>query len=106
TDMDTNRGRGYLLYGETFIPFDVPGSTFTAAWDINPGRKVVGVYRDAAGFHGFLWDNLRFRAIDYPGATASRAFGINSRGDIVGNYADASGRVHGFLATAGPKDCR
>jgi uncharacterized membrane protein len=105
TDMDTNRGRGYLLYGETFIPFDVPGSTFTAAWDINPGRAVVGVYRDMTGFHGFLWDDLRFHAIDFPGATATRAFGINSRGDIVGNYADATGRLHGYVAARGRKHC-
>jgi len=106
TDMDTSRGRGYLLYGDTFIPFDVPGSTFTAAWDINPARKVVGVYRDGTGFHGFLWNNLRFHSIDYPGASASRAFGINARGDIVGNYADAAGSLHGFLAKAGQKRCR
>lgn len=99
TDMATGRGRGYLLYGDTFIPFDVPGSIFTAAWDVNPGGKVVGVYRDATGFHGFLWADLRFQAINYPAATATRAFGINSRGDIVGNYVDATGRTHGFLAS-------
>ena len=71
TDMDTMTGRAYLLSGGTFIPFDVPGSTFTAAWDVNPSGDVVGVYRDAAGFHGFLWAKLRFRAVDYPGATTN-----------------------------------
>lgn len=105
-DMDTNRGRGYLLYGETFISFDVPGSTFTAAWDINPKRHVVGVYRDALGFHRFPWENLRFHALDYPGATATRAFGINSHGNVVGNYADAAGRLHGFVATRRQNGCR
>lgn len=96
-ERETLRGRGYLLYGDTFIPFDVPGSSFTAAWDVNPDGAVVGVYRDPAGFHGFVWEKLRFRAINYPGASATRAFGINARGTIVGAYTDAGGRTHGFV---------
>ena len=100
TDMATGRGRGYLLYGDTFIPFDVPGSIATNAWDVNPGGEVVGVYRDASNkLHGFLWEDLRFHSLDYPAATATRAFGINSRGDIVGNYVDPAGRTHGFVAS-------
>ena len=106
TEMETGRGRGYLLYGETFIPFDVPGSTFTAAWDVNPEGTVVGVYRNAIGFHGFLWERLRFRTVDFPGASATRLFGINSGGDVVGNYADAAGKVHGFVATVDRKRCK
>jgi uncharacterized membrane protein len=103
TEMETMRGRGYLLYGDTFIPFDVPGSTSTAAWDVSAGGNVVGVYRDATGFHGFLWADLRFEAINYPAATATRAFGISARGDIVGNFADVANRVHGFIATRAPQ---
>jgi len=100
TDMDTERRRGYLLYGDTFIPFDVPGSTGTQAWDLNPRGAVVGVYQDASSSdHAFLWDHLRFTSVDYPAATATRAFGINSRGVIVGNYTDAAGRTHGFVAS-------
>src|SRR6267378_4926914 len=57
TDM-SGRGRGYLLDGINFIPFDVPGSTFTQAWDLNPSREIVGLHRDAVGkFHGFLVDD-------------------------------------------------
>ena len=100
TDMETGRGRGYLLYGATFIPFDVPGSISTSAWDVNPGGEVVGIYRDASNkLHGFLWERLRFHSLDYPAATATRAFGINSRGDIVGSSVDAVGRTHGFVAS-------
>lgn len=100
TDMDTNRGRGYLLYGGTeFVPFDVPGSTFTAAWDVNPSGAVVGVYRDAANVpHGFVWSGLQFESIDFPGAVATRAIGINSRGTIVGSYNEPGGRTRGFVA--------
>jgi uncharacterized membrane protein len=100
TEMDTGHRRGYLLYGDTFIPFDVPGSRGTQAWDVNPRGAVVGVYQDASnGDHGFVWDHLRFTSVDYPFATSTRAFGINSHGDIVGNYTDAAGRTHGFVAS-------
>jgi probable HAF family extracellular repeat protein len=98
TDMD-NRQKGYFVDDGQFIPFEVPGATLTAAWDINPQRVTVGVYRDAAGrFHGFQYDGASFMSIDVPGATATRAFGINSHGDVVGAYVDAGGRTHGFLA--------
>lgn len=95
----SGRSRGYVLDGINFIPFDVPGSTFTQAWDMNPSREIVGLYRDAVGnFHGFLVDdNWQFTAIDVPGATATRAFGINPRSDVVGSYVDATDKTHGFL---------
>jgi hypothetical protein len=76
----------------------VPGSTFTQAWDINPAGETVGVYRDSAGrFRGFLMSDDDFVSIDFPRAIATRAFGINSGGDIVGLYIDSSGKTHGFL---------
>ena len=61
----------------------------------------VGVYRDAAGFHGFQFDGTDYGRIDFPGATATRVFGINARGDMVGNYVDSFGRTHGFIAQWG-----
>ena len=98
TDMD-NRQKGYFVDRGRFIPFEVPGATQTAAWDINPSRVTVGVYRDAAGkFHGFQYDGESFGTVDVPGATATRVFGINAHGDMVGAYVDAGGRTHGFLA--------
>jgi uncharacterized membrane protein len=100
TDMDAGRGRAYLVRDGEFIGFDVPGSAFTAGWDINAGREAVGVYQDASGrFHGFIVDaEWNFTTLDYPGAAATRAFGINARGDVVGTYIDTSNRTHGFLA--------
>jgi uncharacterized membrane protein len=101
TDMK-GRGRAYLLKSDgEFIPFDVPDSTSTAGWDINPKRQAVGDYQDAAGrFHGFVVDrHWNFETIDYPGATATRARGINPRGDVVGRYVDSANRTHGFLAS-------
>lgn len=102
TDMD-GRGKAYLVNRGRFEPFEVPGATVTAGWDINQAGVAVGVYRDAAGkFHGFQFDGAQFVTIDYPGATATRVFGINAGGDMVGTYVDASSRTHGFIAQWGP----
>ena len=99
TDMMDGRGKAYIVRRGVFSPFEVPGSTQTAAWDVNPAGLVVGVYRDTAGaFHGFTYDGQAFGRVDVPGATATRVFGVNLHGDMVGNFVDASGRTHGFLA--------
>ena len=102
TDMTTMipLSRGYLFDGLNFIPFDVPGSTLTSAYDINPSGDIAGFYRDAAGvFHGFLEEDWQFTAIDVPGATNTRVFGINAGGDVTGLYIDASGKTHGFVGS-------
>jgi hypothetical protein len=106
TDMDSGKGRAYLLENGDFVPFDMPGSIFTAGWDISPSRRAVGTYQDAAGrFHGFIVDrHWKFGTIDYPGATLTRAFGINPRGDVVGNYVDSAKLIHGFLASRNDED--
>ena len=74
-----------------------PGSSFTAAWDINPRGDIVGVFQNAAGVHGFVLTADGYTTIDYPGATATRVFGINARGDLVGAYV-LGGKTFGFLA--------
>jgi uncharacterized membrane protein len=100
TDPPGGKGHGYLIEDGVFTPFDVPGSIFTAAWDISPTGEVVGVYRSPDNkLHGFLWDNEGFTSLDYPGASATRAFGINAGGDIVGDYVDSGNQRHGFLAS-------
>lgn len=102
TDMD-GRGKGYLIDRGRFEPFEVPGATSTAGWDINQAGIAVGVFRDGAGrFHGFQYDGTEFLSVDFPGATATRVFGINAGGDMVGAYVDTAGRTHGFLAQWGP----
>ena len=102
TDMD-GRGKGYFLERGKFTPFEVPGASSTAGWDINQAGVAVGVYRDNAGrVHGFQFDGSEFLTIDFPSATATRVFGINAGGDMVGSYVDAGGRTHGFLAQWAP----
>ena len=56
TDMDTKIGRGYVIDDGDFTTFDVPGSDWTTAWDMNPSRTIVGWF-EAAGtsnVHGYL----------------------------------------------------
>jgi uncharacterized membrane protein len=101
TNMDAgNRTEGYLYLADRdeFIPLLVPGSSSTAAWDMGPAGDIVGNYRNASGFHGFLLRADRYLTIDVPGATATRAFGINPGGAIVGSYV-SGGKTRGFLAT-------
>jgi probable HAF family extracellular repeat protein len=100
------RGYLYLPDDDNFIPFDVPGSTYTVQFDVNPAGVSVGEYKDPAGqFHGYMVKmdgvvvaNWKFATIDYPGSTSTQVFGINAGGDVVGSYV-TSGKTHGFLAT-------
>jgi uncharacterized membrane protein len=97
---DGTKGHGYLLEGDDFKSFDVPGGSLsTAAWDMNTRREVVGVFTDAnRKVRGFLVDaDWQFTMIDVPGASITRAFGINSRGDVVGAYVSGT-NTHGYLA--------
>src|SRR5439155_1019051 len=83
-----------------FQAYDVPGSTFTQIWDVNPRHEFVGTYVDNAGTrHGFVQvpDGSAPSVLDFPGAAATIAFGVNPAGVVVGQYT-ASGQTHGFVA--------
>lgn len=99
TNMTTNRGEAFIIDDGEFTAYAVPGSTMTAAWDVNARGQVAGVYRNASGFHGFVLTDGELETIDFPGAAATRVFGINAAGDVVGVYA-AGGVTHGFRASA------
>jgi len=90
---------GFVIENGNFQSFDVPGSTFTEAWDINPSGSVVGDFQDITGvFHGFLRTADRYTPIDFPAAIGTHAFGVNPGGAIVGTYTDTNNVTHGFLA--------
>ena len=96
TDMESGLAKAYTIEDGVFTPFMVPGSLSTNAWDVNPRGDIVGVYRNAAGVHGYVRTAAGFTTLGAPGASATRAFGINERGDVVGTYV-AAGVTHGFL---------
>lgn len=90
---------GYVIQNGSFQSFDVPGSKFTEAWDINPSGSIVGDFQDVTGmFHGFLRTAAGYTSIDFPAAIGTHAFGINPGGAIVGTYTDTKNMTHGFLA--------
>jgi probable HAF family extracellular repeat protein len=116
TDMDTGKGRGYVIDDGTFTPFDVPGSDWTTAWDMNPARMIVGWFEEAGtpDVHGYLLEKWSvsdgdltgtYTTIDFPLTPTTRAaytdvFGINAAGDIVGKFREtATGPFHGYIAT-------
>jgi len=94
--MAGGRREGFLIKDGAFTPLVVPGSSLTAAWDMNPVGEIVGVYRNATGAHGFLLRDAGYTTLDFPGASGTTIFGINARGDVVGSYV-AAGRTHGFV---------
>ncbi len=109
--MNMNLGKfcGYVLENGNLVKtFDIPGSSMTLAWDINPaGNVVVGWY--AVGSypwpeaHGFIaekrgcndWEITDF---DVPGATWTCLQAINPGGELAGRYVDGTG-IHGFIAS-------
>jgi hypothetical protein len=98
--MMTGQSEGYVIDDGEFMPFVVPGSTLTSAWDVNPRGEIAGVYRDAANrVHGFVRDAGRFLTLDVPNAAITRAFGINAGGDVVGAFVDTAGRTRAFMAS-------
>ena len=92
---------GHILSKDIFMPFDVPGSNWTQAWDLNARGEIVGIYKDilTGKFHGFLRNGVGYFSIDYPGATATRAYGISDNGQVVGEYTTAGGITHAFQLT-------
>ena len=50
----------------TFSSIDYPGARITEAWGINDSGSIVGLYINATGEHGFLYQAGMFTSIDYP----------------------------------------
>jgi hypothetical protein len=91
--------------GGTLEEFNVPGALETAPVGINDAGKIVGTYRDATGWHGFIYDGASFQTLDGPGAATILA-GINDQGTIIGYTSTESpdaGICSPFLATPVPE---
>ena len=98
-NLTTGVRYGYIVRNGNFMPFLVPGSLSTEAYDVSPQGNVVGDFADATGLHGFLRtaDGV-YITIDFSGAKATAARGSDPGGSIVGWYVDAGNSTHGFLA--------
>ena len=83
----------------TFVSVEVPGAIFTGVAAITSDRRMLGYFRSASGFHGFLRidGNLTVLDVPVPGARWTIPFGMNSIGDVVGVFFDSQFVQHGFL---------
>jgi hypothetical protein len=102
TDMMTGHTHGFVVHDGNFLSYDVPGSTSTFIWDMNPSGAFVGT--DHAGRnHGFLQlaNGSAPVTIDPPNSVNAAAVGINPGGIIAGQYTDSAGHLHGFVAVPG-----
>jgi hypothetical protein len=90
---------GYLYTFENGFdgPIDIDGSISTEFEDINDAGVIIGNYRDAAGWHGFILRDGDIETVDYPGAAHTWISGINDREFIVGRVDINDGRIHGIL---------
>jgi hypothetical protein len=77
-------------FGDLFMytTIDYPNSgNMTEATGINNLNQIVGDYKDAFGFHGFVYESGFFMSVDYsPSALATFLDGINDNGEISGTY--------------------
>lgn len=115
----SGRQRGYVVQDGMLTPYDAPGASLTAIWDINSSRQFVGTFRSAGEpatkRHGFLQNpgndtpvTLDFTCGQLAGcagaplstvAYATIAFGVNADGVVVGQYSLVNGgALHGFVA--------
>jgi hypothetical protein len=89
---------GFLYRGTEFLTIHVPGSNLTEAIGLNDHDEVVGDYRDAQGFHAFLFQAGTgtgiYTTVDppFPSFSGYGATGINNAGVIVGGFDE-----HGYL---------
>jgi hypothetical protein len=90
---------------ETFVTFDVPGSTCLAAFPfctrptaMNNSEAIIGIYADASGApHGFLRTrDGAVATIDPPGSVSNFPSDISPAGAITGEYCDKT-TCHAYL---------
>lgn len=108
-DMATNHTHGYVITNGFLQTYDVPDSTRTVVWDVNPGEEMVGTFSDSKGQHGFLQlpDGSAPITIDAPKTAPFHAVstviqGINAGGQMVGQYTDSNDLTHGLLVVMHP----
>jgi len=93
---------GFLYSNGTYSPINVPGSSYTQAYDINDLGDIVGFFTYAGEIttqyiHSFVYRNGLYSVFDVPDAVQTYPYGtivtgINNAGDMVGFYESPSGR--------------
>lgn len=87
----------YLLTQSEFTQIDIPGATFTQAFDINNSGEIL--LTGDGGSNIGIWRKGVFTPLPtVPGASLTVAYALNDHGDYSGQYTDADGVQHGFVA--------
>jgi probable HAF family extracellular repeat protein len=82
----------------TFTELSFPGSTATAAADINDAGHVVGTFWKEDRAYGFVYRDGEYTPIDYPNSLQTQLHGIGRGGEMVGSFGiDDGGGGMGFL---------
>jgi hypothetical protein len=88
----------FLLSGDTFTEYDVPGAVQTNLLSINEPGDLTGAFDpDGSGiFQAFIDRGGTITSYSVPGAAGTLAYEINNNKKLtVGYYIDASGVLHG-----------
>jgi hypothetical protein len=88
----------FLLSGNTFTEYDVPGAVQTNLLSINNSGALTGAFDpDGSGiFQAFIDRNGTITSYSVPGAAGTLAYEINNNKKLtVGYYIDASAILHG-----------
>jgi len=64
--------------------WNVPGATSTILYAITESGVLAGGYKNASGWHGFIWSRGMLQTVDFPGAANTVITGINGQRDLVG----------------------
>lgn len=101
TKADGNN-HGYLVSGNNFSEFDVPGANTTFIFGLNDGGNFVGSFSTALGLDGYVNSGGTTTPFTVPGTTLVEPLAINNLGQIAGLYF-ASNIIHGFYRDAAGK---
>ncbi len=110
TSETIDRGfKGFIRNPDgSFQEESIPGALDTLPFAINNSGTIVGGYRDASGWHGFVQMSGVVTTVDFPGAPDTNITGINDLGVLVGSTFDSDkpitgGPFTGFIASPLPE---
>jgi hypothetical protein len=92
----------FLLSGDTFTEYDVPGALQTNLLGINNPGDLTGTFDPGSGiFQAFIDRGGTITSFSVPGAAATLAYEMNdSKHLTVGYFIDGSGILHGYYRDA------